>query len=104
KDGIPAGHQPNPIFEPDRTVMSSISRDRTSPGADPLPNPAVYKTKAAPLARLPRRAQPWGGPPGASRATPRGAQIKAAQTSRSPRMTRDLTRPQFSSSQPQRRG
>jgi hypothetical protein len=40
-----------------------------------LPNWAVPDqggaANAAPLARLPRRAQPWGGPPGASRATPR---------------------------------
>jgi hypothetical protein len=37
-----------------------------------LPNCAIFRIKAAPaapLARLLRRALPWGGPPGASRAT-----------------------------------
>ena len=31
------------------TVMSSISRDRTTAGSDPLPNPAVYKSSGAAL-------------------------------------------------------
>src|SRR5258708_13114009 len=41
---------------------------------DALQNRATPRTRAAPLraaaARLPRWAQPWRGPPGASRATP----------------------------------
>ena len=64
-----------------RLLKRAFGRPQTWSHCRIRPYMRIKAAPAAPLARLPRRALPWGGPPGAAGPQLQGTQIEVAHTS-----------------------